>query len=211
MDRDALQLFDYCIAHSTLQPPVLYDLERETYLKALAPQMLSGYLQGQFLRLLSKLKQPSTILEIGTFTGYSAICLASGLKEGGILHTIEVNEELEDMILKYVGIANLQGKIKLHIGDAREIIPELHVNYDIVFIDAGKKDYAFYYDLIFDQVNPGGLIIADNVLWSGKVLEKKQQKDAAIIDAFNKKVHADERVENILLPIRDGLIIAQKL
>ncbi len=211
MDRDALQLFDYCIAHSTLQPPVLYDLERETYLKALAPQMLSGHLQGQFLRLLSKLKQPSTILEIGTFTGYSAICLASGLKEGGILHTIEVNEELEDMILKYVRIANLQDKIKLHIGDAREIIPELHVNYDIVFIDAGKKDYAFYYDLIFDQVNPGGLIIADNVLWSGKVLEKKQQKDAAIIDAFNKKVHADERVENILLPIRDGLIIAQKL
>jgi predicted O-methyltransferase YrrM len=211
MDRDELQLLDYCIAHSTLNPPVLYDLERETYLKTLAPQMLSGHLQGQFLRFVSKMKQPDTILEIGTFTGYSAICLASGLKDNGILHTIEANEELEEMILKYVKAANLDDKIKLHIGDAREIIPKLNLNYDIVFIDAGKNDYSFYYDLIFENVNPGGLIIADNVLWSGKVLEKKQKKDTAIIDAFNKKVHADERVENILLPIRDGLIIAQKI
>jgi predicted O-methyltransferase YrrM len=211
MDRDALQLLDYCIAHTTLEPPLLHDLERETYLKTLAPQMSSGHLQGQFLRFISKLKQPQTILEIGTFTGYSAICLASGLKKNGVLHTIEVNEELEEMILKYVGKAKLENKIKLHIGDAKEIIPKLDLNYDMVFIDAGKNDYSFYYDLIFDHVNTEGLIIADNVLWSGKVMEKKQKKDAAILDAFNKKIHADPRVENILLPIRDGLIIAQKL
>jgi len=211
MDRDELQLIDYCIAHTTLQPSVLYELERETYLKTLAPQMASGHLQGQFLRFISKMKRPSTILEIGTFTGYSAICLASGLEEDGILHTIEVNEELEEMILKYVTKTNLQDKIKLHIGDAKKVISNLDLSFDIVFIDAGKNDYAFYYDLIFDKVNPGGLIIADNVLWSGKVMEKKRRKDAALLNAFNKKVHADNRVENILLPIRDGLIIAQKL
>ncbi len=211
MDRDALQLLDYCIAHTTLEPPDLYDLERETYLKTLAPQMSSGHLQGQFLRFISKMKQPETILEIGTFTGYSAICLAAGLKNNGILHTIEVNEELEDIILKYFEKTGLTEKIKLHIGNAKEIVPKLKLNYDIVFIDAGKNDYAFYYDLVFDMVKPGGLIIADNVLWSGKVMEKKQRKDASLLDAFNKKIHADERVENILLPIRDGLIIAQKL
>ena len=210
MDRDELQLLDYCIAHSTLDPPILYDLERETYLKTLAPQMVSGHLQGQFLRFISKMKQPATILEIGTFTGYSAICLASGLKDGGILHTVEANEELEEMILRYVEMAKLQDKIKLHIGDAKEIIPKLNLTYDIVFIDAGKNDYSFYYDMVFEKVNPGGLILADNVLWSGKVLEKKQKKDAAIIDAFNKKVHADERVESLLLPIRDGLLLARK-
>ena len=200
MDRDALQLLDYCIDHTTLEPPLLYDLERETYLKTLAPQMSSGHLQGQFLRFISKMKKPKTILEIGTFTGYSAICLASGLAENGVLHTIEVNEELEHIILKYVEKAQLQQKIHLHIGDAKEIIPELDLTFDIVFIDAGKNDYAFYYDLIFDQVNPEGLIIADNVLWSGKVMEKKQRKDAALLDAFNKKIQSDDRVQNILLP-----------
>jgi predicted O-methyltransferase YrrM len=211
MDRDALQLLNYCIAHTTLQPPVLYDLERETYLKTLAPQMASGHLQGQFLRFVSKMKQPSSILEIGTFTGYSAICLASGLKENGVLHTIEVNEELEAMIRKYIELADLKDKITLHIGDAKEIIPKLNLNYDIVFIDAGKNDYDYYYDLVFDNINSGGLIIADNVLWSGKVMEKKPNKDASLLDAFNKKIHADERVENILLPIRDGLLLARKI
>ncbi len=210
MDRDTLQLIEYCMAHSTLQPPVLHDLERETHLKTLAPQMISGHLQGQLLRLLSILKQPTSILEIGTFTGYSAICLAAGLQNGGILHTIEANEELESLIRKYVEMAGLKDRIRLHIGDAKAIIPQLNVTFDIVFIDAAKNDYAFYYDLVFDLVNPGGLIIADNVLWSGKVMEKKQEKDAALLDAFNKKIHADNRVENILLPIRDGLIIARK-
>ena len=211
MDRDALQLLDYCIAHTTLEPALLYDLERETYLKTLAPQMASGHLQGQFLRFISKMKKPETILEIGTFTGYSAICLAAGLEEHGMLHTIEVNEELETLIRKYIEKASLKNKINLHIGDAKEIIPKLNLTYDIVFIDAGKIDYAYYYDLIIDMVNPDGLIIADNVLWSGKVVEKKQNKDTSLLDAFNKKIHADERVENILLPIRDGLIIARKL
>jgi len=211
MDRDELQLLDYCIAHTTLEPTLLYDLERETYLKTLAPQMSSGHLQGQFLRFISKMKKPDTILEIGTFTGYSAICLAAGLEKDGILHTIEVNEELETIIMKYIEMASLKNKINLHIGNAKQIIPKLNLMYDIVFIDAGKNDYDFYYDLIFDMVNPDGLIIADNVLWSGKVMEKKQKKDASLLDAFNKKIHADERVENILLPIRDGLIIARKL
>lgn len=211
MDRDTLQLLDYCMAHTTLQPPLLYELERETYLKTLAPQMISGHLQGQLLRFLSKMKQPSAILEIGTFTGYSAICLAAGLKQNGILHTIEANEELKELIMKYIEMADLKNKIIVHIGDAKKIIPQLGLTYDMVFIDAAKNDYAFYYDLVFEQVNAQGLIIADNVLWSGTVLEKNQKKDAAILDAFNKKVHADERVENILLPIRDGLIIAQKL
>ena len=211
MDRDALQLLDYCIAHTTLEPALLYDLERETYLKTLAPQMASGHLQGQFLRFISKMKKPETILEIGTFTGYSAICLAAGLEEHGMLHTIEVNEELETLIRRYIEKASLKNKINLHIGDAKEIIPNLNLTYDIVFIDAGKIDYAYYYDLIIDMVNPDGLIIADNVLWSGKVMEKKQNKDTSLLDAFNKKIHADERVENILLPIRDGLIIARKL
>ena len=211
MDRDTLQLLDYCIAHTTLEPSLLYDLERETYLKTLAPQMSSGHLQGQLLRFISTMKQPQTILEIGTFTGYSAICLASGLKKGGVLHTIEVNEELEDMIMKYVREAELQDRIKLHIGNAKKIIPNLSLTFDIVFIDAGKVDYSYYYDLVFDKINQGGLIIADNVLWSGKVMEKKQKKDASLLDAFNKKIHTDDRVENILLPIRDGLIIARKL
>jgi len=210
MDRDALELLDYCIAHTTLEPSLLYGLERETYLKTLAPQMSSGHLQGQFLRFISKIKKPETILEIGTFTGYSAICLASGLKEGGMLHTIEVNEELETMIRKYIEIASLKNKINLHIGDAKEIIPKLNLTYDIVFIDAGKIDYAFYYDLIIDMMNPEGLIIADNVLWSGKVMKKKQNKDTSLLDAFNQKIHADERVENLLLPIRDGLLLARK-
>ncbi len=211
MDRDDLQLLDYCIAHTTLEPPLLYDLERETYLKTLAPQMSSGHLQGQFLRFISKIKKPESILEIGTFTGYSAICLASGLEVGGVLHTIEVNEELETIIMKYIEMASLKSKINLHIGDAKEIIPKLNLRYDIVFIDAGKIDYAYYYDLVFDRVNTDGLIIADNVLWSGKVMEKKQKKDASLLDAFNNKIHADERVENILLPIRDGLLLARKI
>lgn len=211
MNRDASQLLDYCIAHSTIQPSALYDLERETYLKTLAPQMLSGHLQGQFLRFISSLKKPSAILEIGTFTGYSAICLATGLADGGMMHTIEANEELEEIILKYVEKTKLQDKINLHIGDAKAIIPKLDLNFDIVFIDAGKNDYSFYYDLVFEKVNSSGLIIADNVLWNGKVLDKNQNRDTSTIDAFNKKIHDDERVENILLPIRDGLIIAQKL
>ena len=204
----------YCEAHTTAQPAILHQLERETHLKTLAPQMLSGHLQGQFLAMLSKIQQPKTVLEIGTFTGYSAICLAQGLKEGGVLHTIEANPELEYLIRKYIALAGLEGSIRLHIGDAPEIIPGLKGPFDLVFIDANKQEYALYYDLVIDKVQSGGLIIADNVLWSGKVLssaERERDQDAGLIHQFNEKVQMDERVENVMLTLRDGLLIARKL
>ncbi|MCB0549331.1 MAG: O-methyltransferase [Phaeodactylibacter sp.] len=204
----------YCEAHSTPPSPLLYQLERETHLKTLAPQMLSGPLQGQLLSLLSKIQRPKAILEIGTFTGYAALCLAQGLPEGGTLHTIEANPELEYLIRKYIALAGLQNKIHLHIGDALEVIPQLEGSFDLVFIDAGKQDYALYYDLVIDRVEPGGLIIADNVLWSGKVTspaEREGDADTRLIHQFNEKVQQDPRVENILLPLRDGLLIARKV
>lgn len=204
-------LHNYCEDHSTAQSQILHELERETHLKTLAPQMVSGHLQGQFLSLLSKLMQPKIILEIGAFTGYASICLAQGLQEGGILHAIEVNPELEYIAKKYYKKAGLEEKIKLHIGNAKSIIPNLNTQFDIVFIDAGKNDYAFFYDLVIEMVNPGGLILADNVLWSGKVIKGATDKDTKVIDAFNKKVKEDDRVENIFLPIRDGLVVARKV
>ncbi|MCB9294449.1 MAG: O-methyltransferase [Lewinellaceae bacterium] len=204
----------YCEAHTSPQPSILHQLERETHLKTLAPQMLSGHLQGQFLSLLSKLQRPKAILEIGAFTGYAAICLAQGLQEGGVLHTIEADPELEYLIRKYIALAGLEDTIHLHIADAREAIPRLEGPFDLVFIDAAKQDYALYYDLVFDKVNSGGLIIADNVLWSGKVLDssgREQDEDAAFLHQFSEKVQLDERVENVMIPLRDGLLIARKL
>jgi predicted O-methyltransferase YrrM len=208
---DFIQLIhEYCQAHTTPQSQLLYDLERETHLKTLAPQMLSGHLQGAFLRLLSQLMRPKCILEIGTFTGYAAICLAQGLAADGQLHTIEANSELEYLIRKYVNRANLQEKIQLHIGKAEKIIPKLDLMFDMVFIDAGKQQYLDFYNLTIEKVNPGGLILADNVLWSGKVIRGENDADTETIRAFNHMVQADERVENIMLPLRDGLLIAKK-
>lgn len=204
----------YCEAHTSRQPPLLHQLERETHLKTLAPQMLSGHLQGQFLSLLSKLQRPKAILEIGTFTGYSAICLAQGLQEGGVLHTIEADPELEHIIRKYIALAGLEDKVRLHIADATKVVSSLAGPFDLVFIDAGKQEYGLYYDLVIDKVNPGGLIIADNVLWSGKVLDssrREQDEDAAFLHQFSEKVQLDERVENVMIPLRDGLLIARKL
>ena len=204
-------ILKYSTNHTTSQSNVLYELQRETYLKTLAPQMIAGPFQGELLKMLSCMIQPKTILEIGTFTGYAAICLAQGLQEEGILHTIEVNEELEDMIRKYFEKAGVTNKIQLHIGDAKTIIPNLISTYDLVYIDAGKRYNGYYYDLVFDKVRKGGFILADNVLWSGKVTQSKMDKDAARIDAFNKKVQADKRVENVLLPIRDGIMLMRKV
>ncbi len=204
------KLSKYCQDHTSPQSQALNELERETYLKTLSPQMLSGHLQGRLLSMLSKMKKPNTILEIGTFTGYTAICLAQGLTETGQLHTIEANEELEHIIRKYIEKTNLTDKIQLYIGDAKQIVPKLEINFDMVFIDAGKKENSLYYDLVIDKVNAGGVILVDNVLWSGKVVQKHHDNDTRIIDEFNKKVHQDERVENVLLPIRDGLIILRK-
>lgn len=204
------KLTQYCEQHTSPQNEVLYQLERETYLKTLAPQMLSGHLQGQFLSFISQLQQPKTILEIGTFTGYAAICLAQGLPKDGIMHAIETNEELVYIIEKYLKKAGLDEKVILHVGDAKNIIPLLDTTFDLVFIDAGKHHNALYYDMVIDRLNPRGLILIDNVLWDGKVVQEKYDKDTTAIDAFNKKIHADKRVENMILPIRDGILVARK-
>lgn len=201
----------YCERLTTPHSALLYQLERETNLKTLAPQMMSGHLQGQLLSMLSTLVQPAVAVEIGTFTGYAALCLARGLAVGGKLYTMEVNEELEYLIRKYIDKAQMQDKIELTIGDAANIIPTLPEPFDLVFLDAGKRFYADHFDLVIDKVRSGGLILVDNVLWSGKVTLAKHDKDTQIIHAFNEKVLQDERVENVLLPIRDGINIIRKL
>lgn len=201
----------YSSIFSAPEEEVLAKLNRETHLKVMLPQMLSGHIQGNFLKMMSYMIQPERVLEIGTFTGYSAICFARGLKPGGILHTIDINEELEPMVRRYFAEAGVENQIQYHIGNALEIIPTLNETFDLVFIDADKINYANYYDMVFDKVRKGGFIIADNVLWSGKVTEEKQDKDTAALHAYNQKITADERVENYLVPIRDGLMVARKL
>lgn len=203
---------DYSLAHSESESAILKKINRDTHANVLMPRMLSGHLQGNLLSMLSHMIKPTQILEIGTFTGYSAVCMAQGLQTNGVLHTIDVNEELEDRVRAFFDEAGLSDKIKFYIGNALKIIPTLTETFDLVFIDADKKNYSAYYDLVFDKVKNGGYIIADNVLWSGKVLDEpaKMDADTKLIDAFNKKVHADERVEHMLLPVRDGLMIARK-
>lgn len=202
----------YILDHSDDEDPVLAELNRETNLKILRPRMLSGHLQGRVLEMISKMIRPEKILELGTYTGYSAICLAKGLKENGNLHTIEINDELEDFILKYVKKAGLDHKIKLHSGDARKIVPQLNEHFDLVFIDADKREYLEYYNIVFDFVKPGGFILADNVLWSGKVIELESPDDEytkGIFD-FNEFIKNDSRVEKVILPLRDGLTLIRK-
>jgi caffeoyl-CoA O-methyltransferase len=203
-------LYTYCEKHSTPESPVLQGLVRETHLKTLAPRMLSGHIQGRFLSLISHLMKPERILEIGTFTGYAALCLVEGLSEKGILYTIEGNDELQPLIKKHIEKAGYDYKIKSIIGNALKIIPDLNETFDLIFIDAGKRDYPLYYSMCIEKVRRGGLIIADNVLWSGKILDDKKDKDTQILDDFNKMVCADTRVECLLLPLRDGLMIARK-
>ncbi len=200
-------------AHTRPESEVLKQLNRETYAKVLMPRMLSGHVQGQVLRMLSLMIKPKYILEVGTFTGYSGICLSEGLQEGGKLITIDVNAELEEMVRKYFKLAGAENKIDYRIGNAMQIIPALNEKFDLVFIDADKENYSNYYDLVFDKVNTGGYIIADNVLWSGKVTEPKEKmdKDTRAIVAYSEKVHADTRVENVLFPVRDGLLVARKI
>ncbi|MCH8555324.1 MAG: O-methyltransferase [Schleiferiaceae bacterium] len=202
---------NYAAEHSDQESEVLAKLNRETHAKVLIPRMLSGHIQGRVLSMLSKLHQPNRILEIGTYTGYSGICLAEGLKAGGHLHTIDVNEELEDMANRYFELAGLSNCITMHIGNAMEIIPKLEETWDMVFIDADKENYLNYYNLVIDRVAIGGLIIADNVLWSGKVLDDQQDEETSALDHFNKTIQQDPRVENLLLPIRDGLMCARRI
>ncbi len=172
--------------------------------------MMCGSWQGQLLYLLSSLTQPKSILEIGTFTGYAAICMARGMAKDGQLHTIEINPELEHLIRKYIRKAGLDNRIHLHLGDAKEIIPTLNTRFDMVFIDAGKQDNRLYYDLVMPLLRPGGLILVDNVLWGGKVVLGEKDQDTELVRSFNKMVQIDDRVENVLLPLRDGLTLARK-
>lgn len=206
------ELDEYVCKHSSEETEVLADLNRTTHVHILNPRMLSGHFQGRVLSMLSRMIRPKNILEIGTYTGYSAICFAEGLTSDGKLITIDVNEELEEFVHQYVEKSGNNGRIIPKIGDAKVIIPELNEDFDIVFIDADKKSYSLYYDLVFDKVKVGGYLIIDNILWSGKVLgeyEKLDKETQSIMD-FNKKVQEDDRVFNVLLPIRDGLMIVQK-
>lgn len=207
MQRSLRKLYQYCIQHSTAPSEVLYELDRETHLKTLAPQMMTGPLQGQLLRFISLWVKPKVALEIGTFTGYGAICIAEGLPEGGILHTIEPNRELEYIFRKYISKAGLGDQVNLHTGRAENIIPKLNCRFDLAMIDGGKQDYSLHYDLVMEKMNPGGVILVDNVLWDGKVTQEKKDKDTLLIHQFNEKIQADPRVENLLLPLRDGVLI----
>jgi len=201
----------YTDAHTSEEDQVLKDLYRKTHLKTVHPQMLSGKVQGQLLSLLSQMIQPERILEIGTFTGYSAYCLSKGLKNGGLLSTIEIDEELEDTVLQFFQEAGVADKIELLIGDALQIIPSLKKTFDLIFIDANKEHYVKYYEQCIDKVRQGGYIIVDNVLWGGKVAEDpKQDESTSIIHHFNDMVTADPRVENVFLTVRDGLMFIRK-
>ncbi|MBN1790320.1 MAG: O-methyltransferase [Bacteroidales bacterium] len=204
---------EYALRHSTAEDSVLNRLYRETNLKTVYPHMLSGHLQGKLLEMISHMIRPDRVLEIGTFTGYSAICLARGLSENGLLHTIDINDELTEMALKYFGQAGLTEKIIVHTGDAREIIPGLRENFDLVFIDGDKEQYLEYYQQSMKTIKTGGFIIADNVLWGGKVLPgyAGRDKETAGIAEFNRFIADDPRVEKILLPFRDGWFILRKI
>ena len=206
------ELENYILSHTNTEDPLLTELTRETHIKTMFPRMLSGHLQGRFLEMVSHMINPSAILEIGTFTGYSAICLARGLKGGGLLHTIDVDPELEYLAKNYFERAGLQAKIHQHIGNAIDIIPVLDHTFDLVFIDADKENYLSYYNLVFDKVNAGGFILADNALWDGKVIlsDGKSDKETRGIKEFNEFVHHDKRVENMLLPLRDGIMMLRK-
>ena len=205
-------LDDYAVAHSEKEPELLRQLTRETYQKVVQPRMLSGHYQGRILSMIAKLVNPKVILEIGTYTGYSALCLAEGLQPGGILHTIDVNEELVDLQKKYFDASAYAANIKQHLGPALEIIPQLDEDFDLVFMDADKPNYPAYFDMIVDRIRPGGLLLSDNVLWSGKVVEPLNPKDSstkALLE-YNRLLADDERLETVLLTIRDGLTISRK-
>lgn len=205
------EIEQYAKDFSSPESSILEKLNRETHIKVMMPQMLSGHIQGNFLKMWSHMAKPKTILEIGTYTGYSGICLAEGLQEGGVLHTIDINEELAPMAQKYFNESGYAEKIQFHIGNALDIIPTIDTTFDMVFIDADKLNYSNYYHMVFERVTRGGFIIADNVLWSGKVLNEEKDKDTAALHAFNQEVQNDPRVENYLVPIRDGLMVARKL
>ena len=201
----------YLDEHCEPEPGPLQTINRETYLKVLRPHMLSGHYQGRVLSFLSKLVHPKRILEVGTFTGYATICLAEGLVDDGIIHTIEVNRELEEMLVSHFNSTDVGKKIKLHFGEATTIIPSLaDENWDLVFIDADKKNNYTYFQLVFDKVKSGGLIIIDNVLWKGKVYGDENDADTEMIRKLNDQISVDSHVEKLILPVRDGLLVIRK-
>lgn len=206
------EIDDYVVAHSAKEPELLQRLNRETNQKVLQPRMLSGHYQGRLLSMLSKLVNPKNILEIGTYTGYSALCLAEGMRPDGILHTIDINEELVDLQKRYFDASPWKDQIVRHLGDATEIIPSLKENFDLVFIDADKPNYPIYFRQIMEKLRPGGVVLSDNVLWSGKVVEPLQEDDEstkALLE-YNKLLAEDERLETVMLPVRDGLTISRR-
>jgi caffeoyl-CoA O-methyltransferase len=206
-------LDDYVVAHSQQEPKLLQDLTRETWQKVLAPRMLSGHFQGRVLSMISKLIQPTSILEIGTYTGYSALCLAEGMSKDAVLHTIDINEELQNFQRKYFNASGYGDHIIQHVGDAMEIIPTLNTTFDLVFIDADKVNYPNYFELVMPLLKSGAVILSDNVLWTGKVIEplNPKDKDTAALLTYNKLLNTDDRVESVLLPIRDGLTVTRVL
>jgi len=205
------QVEKYVLEHTEEENELLKELYRQTHVKIYHPRMLSGHLQGKILKMLSHMIAPYRILEIGTYTGYSALCLAEGLLPGGLLHTIEINDELEEFIRLYINRSPHASKIKLHIGNAINIVPSIDETFDLVFIDGDKREYLAYYHAVFNKVRQGGFIIADNVLWNGKVLNPNENDEfTKSIREFNDYVHFDTRVENVMLPIRDGMMILRK-
>lgn len=206
---DALD--EYAVNHTQAEPELLSRLSRETHQKVLQPRMLSGHYQGRLLSMLSKIIKPKTILEVGTYTGYSALCLAEGLQQDGELHTIDINEELVDLQKKYFELSEFKDQIQAHLGNALTIIPRLNLKFDLVFIDADKPNYPEYFDLIINKINSGGILLTDNVLWSGKVIEEIKEDDESTkaLVTYNKMIAEDSRLETILLPIRDGLSITR--
>ena len=205
------RLYDYCVEHSTPMDEILYELDRETHLKTLAPRMSSGPIQGRILSLISNLLRPKYILEIGTFTGFATLNLVRGLQPDGELITVEVNAELQHISRKYFTKSGYSDRINQLIGNAKEIVPKLDYKFDLIFLDAGKKDYPIYYELILPKLRKGGIILADNILWSGKILDENMDKTSVILDEFNKQVVKDSRVENVILPLRDGINVIRKL
>lgn len=206
------EIDEYIVAHSAKEPQLLQQLNRETNQKVLQPRMLSGHYQGRLLSLLAKLIRPQNILEIGTYTGYSALCLAEGMAKNGILNTIDINEELQDLQKKYFEVSPYKDQIRQHLGDATTIIPTLKEEFDLVFIDADKPNYPRYFQLVMEKLRPGGVILSDNVLWSGKVTEPLKEDDEATraLLKYNQLLAEDERLETVMLPVRDGLTISRR-
>lgn len=202
---------NYSVNHTEKEPQLLAELNRETWANVMIPRMLSGHLQGRALSMFSKMISPTNIIEIGTYTGYSALCLAEGLKSDGTLHTLDINEEYTSVANRYFNKSEYAKNIKQYIGNALDIIPTLNCNFQLAFIDADKENYSAYFDLIIDKIDVGGYIIADNVLWSGKVAKEIKDTETLALDQYNKKVLASPRVETILLPVRDGLMVSRKI